>query len=58
MLDVKAIRREPEAVLAALARRGDGSDERLRTAQEQEQAIGRLLGEGLVVGTLVACRAV
>ena len=30
MLDVKAIRRDPEPVLAALARRGDGSDERLR----------------------------
>jgi seryl-tRNA synthetase len=30
MLDVKAIRRDPEAVLAALARRRDGSDERLR----------------------------
>jgi seryl-tRNA synthetase len=30
MLDVKAIRRDPEPVLAALARRRDGSDERLR----------------------------
>ncbi|MEA2123334.1 MAG: seryl-tRNA synthetase [Solirubrobacteraceae bacterium] len=30
MVDVKAIRRDPEPVLAALARRGDGSDERLR----------------------------
>jgi seryl-tRNA synthetase len=30
VLDVKAIRRDPEPVLAALARRGDGSDERLR----------------------------
>ena len=27
MLDVKQIRRDPEPVLAALARRGDGSDE-------------------------------
>ena len=30
MLDVKQIRRDPEPVLAALARRRDGSDERLR----------------------------
>ena len=29
MLDLRLIRREPEAVRAALARRGDGSDERL-----------------------------
>ncbi len=32
MLDLKAIRRDPEPVLAALARRGDGSEERLRAA--------------------------
>jgi len=30
VLDVKAIRRDPDPVLAALARRGDGSEERLR----------------------------
>jgi seryl-tRNA synthetase len=30
VLDIKAIRRDPEPALAALARRGDGSDERLR----------------------------
>src|SRR5688572_26485955 len=30
MLDIKAVRRDPEPALTALARRGDGSDERLR----------------------------
>jgi SAM-dependent methyltransferase len=42
----------------AVVQRDHGHDERLRTAQEQEQAIGRLLGEGLVVGILMTCRAV
>jgi SAM-dependent methyltransferase len=42
----------------AVVQRDHGHDERLRTAQQQEQAIGRLLGEGFVVGTLLACRAV
>jgi SAM-dependent methyltransferase len=42
----------------SVVQRDHGDDERLRTAQQQEQAIGRLLGDGLVVGTLVACRAV
>src|SRR4051812_36051843 len=32
MLDLKAIRRDPDAVRAALARRKDGSDERLGEA--------------------------
>src|SRR3954471_16191927 len=32
MLDLRAIRREPDAVRAALARRGDGSDARLDAA--------------------------
>ena len=34
MLDLKAIRRDPEPALRALARRRDGSDERLRAALE------------------------
>jgi hypothetical protein len=42
----------------AVVRRDHAHDERLRTAQQQEEAIGRLLGQGLVVGTLLACRAV
>jgi SAM-dependent methyltransferase len=42
----------------AVVQRDHGHDERLRTAQQQEQAIGRLLAEGLVVGTMLACRAV
>jgi SAM-dependent methyltransferase len=41
----------------AVVQRDHGHDDRLRTAQEQEQLIGRLLGDGLVVGTLLACRA-
>ena len=32
MVDLRAIRREPEAARAALARRRDGSEERLDTA--------------------------
>src|SRR3954463_16344682 len=42
MLDVKAIRRDPEPVLAALARRRAGSDERLRallSLDERRRAI-------------------
>ena len=42
MLDIKSIRRDPEPVLAALARRGDGSDERLRevlTLDERRRAL-------------------
>ena len=42
----------------AVVQRDHGHDERLRTAQQQEEAIGRLLGEGQVVGRLLACRAV
>jgi SAM-dependent methyltransferase len=42
----------------AVVQRDHGDDERLRTARQQEQAIGRLLGAGQVVGTLLACRAV
>jgi ubiquinone/menaquinone biosynthesis C-methylase UbiE len=41
----------------AVVERDHGDDERLRTAQQQERAIGRLMGDGLVVGTLVVCRA-
>jgi len=37
MLDLKAIRRDPDAVRAALARRGDGSDARLDEALEVDQ---------------------
>ena len=40
-----------------VVQRDHADDDRLRTAQHQEQVIGRLLGEGLVVGTLLACRA-
>jgi SAM-dependent methyltransferase len=42
----------------AVVQRDHGYDERLHTAQQQEAAIGRLLGDGLVVGSLLACRAV
>jgi SAM-dependent methyltransferase len=42
----------------AVVQRDHGHDERLRTAQQQEQAIGRLLGDGLIVGRLLVCRAV
>ena len=41
----------------AVVQRDDAHDERLRTAQQQEQVIGRLLSEGLVAGSLLACRA-
>ena len=42
----------------AVVQRDHAHDERLRTAQQQEQVIGRLLSEGLVVGSLKACRAI
>ncbi len=45
MLDVKAIRRDPEPVLSALARRGDGSDERLRGVLELDERRRRILPE-------------
>jgi seryl-tRNA synthetase len=45
MLDVKAIRRDPEPVLAALARRGDGSDERLRRLLELDERRRAILPE-------------
>src|SRR3954447_24961868 len=45
MLDVKAIRRDPEPVLAALARRRDGSDARLRTVPELDARRRELLPE-------------
>src|SRR3954447_4707550 len=45
MLDVKAIRRDPEPVLAALARRGDGSDARLRSVLELDARRRELLPE-------------
>ena len=43
MLDVKTIRRDPEPVLAALARRKDGSDERLRGLLELDRRRRELL---------------
>jgi len=43
VLDVKAIRRDPEPVLAALARRRDGSDERLRGVLELDRRRRELL---------------
>ncbi len=45
MLDVKAIRRDPEPVLAALARRGDGSAERLRGVLALDERRRELLPE-------------
>jgi seryl-tRNA synthetase len=45
MLDVKAIRRDPEPVLAALARRRDGSDERLRALLALDERRRALLPE-------------
>jgi seryl-tRNA synthetase len=48
VLDVKTIRRDPEPVLAALARRGDGSDERLREVlrldEQRRQALPEVEG--------------
>ncbi len=45
MLDVKAIRRDPAPVLAALARRRDGSDERLRGVLDLDRRRRELLPE-------------
>ena len=45
MLDIKAVRREPEPVLAALARRRDGSDDRLRAVLELDARRRELLPE-------------
>ena len=45
MLDLKAIRRDPEPVLAALKRRGDGSDERLRALLALDERRRGLLPE-------------
>src|SRR4051795_1598172 len=45
MLDLRAIRREPDAVRAALARRGDGSDERLDAALALDARRRELLPE-------------
>jgi seryl-tRNA synthetase len=45
VLDVKAIRRDPEPVLAALARRRDGSDERLRALLELDERRRAILPE-------------
>ena len=41
----------------AVIERDHGDDGRFRTARQQEQTIGRLLADGLVVGRLVVCRA-
>ncbi len=45
MLDVKAIRRDPDPVLRALARRGDGSDARLRALLSLDERRRALLPE-------------
>ncbi|MDP9136303.1 MAG: serine--tRNA ligase [Actinomycetota bacterium] len=45
MLDLKAIRSEPEAARAALARRGDGSDERLARVLELDERRRAILPE-------------
>ena len=45
MLDLKAIRRDPDAVRAALARRGDGSDARLGEALALDERRRELLPE-------------
>ena len=45
MLDLRAIRRDPEPVRAALARRRDGSDERLDRALELDERALALLTE-------------
>jgi seryl-tRNA synthetase len=45
VLDVKAIRRDPEPVLAALARRGDSSDARLRELLALDERRRALLPE-------------
>src|SRR3954452_5582833 len=45
MLDLRAISRDPEPVRAALARRGDGSDERLTQALDLRSRINALKPE-------------
>jgi seryl-tRNA synthetase len=45
LLDLKAIRRDPDAVRAALARRGDGSDARLDEALGRDERRRELLPE-------------
>jgi seryl-tRNA synthetase len=45
VLDVKQIRRDPEPVLAALARRRDGSDERLRGVLDLDRRRREILPE-------------
>jgi seryl-tRNA synthetase len=45
VLDLRAIRRDPEPVRAALARRGDGSDARLDTALALDERRRALLPE-------------
>src|SRR3954467_362699 len=45
MLDLRAIRRDPDAARAALARRGDGSDERLDQALALDARRRELLPE-------------
>ena len=45
MLDLRAISRDPEPVLAALARRGDGSDERLRAALAARERLNAIRPE-------------
>ncbi len=45
MLDLKSIRRDPEPVRAALARRRDGSDERLQEALALDERRRVLLPE-------------
>jgi ubiquinone/menaquinone biosynthesis C-methylase UbiE len=41
----------------AVVERDHGEDERFRTALRQQESIGRLLGDGLVTGRLLVCRA-
>ena len=45
MLDLRAISRDPEPVRAALARRGDGSDERLRAALAARERLNAIRPE-------------
>src|SRR6478735_5517731 len=45
MLDLRAISRDPEPALAALARRGDGSDERLRAALAARERLNAIRPE-------------
>jgi SAM-dependent methyltransferase len=41
----------------AVVERDHGGDDRFRTAQDQQQTMGRLMGDGLVVGHLLVTRA-